>query len=58
MYPITLYNETESEHKLATNYALHRKSRHIDIGFNLIKDAVSKKIIKTEYLPTNEMLMN
>lgn len=52
---VLLYNDSQSAQKLVANYVCHRKSKHIDIRYHFIKDAVSNKVIQLEYLPTTDM---
>lgn len=52
---VLLYNDSQSAQKLVANYVCHRKSKHIDIRYHFIKDAVNDKIIDLKYLPTTDM---
>lgn len=53
--PVTLYNDSQSAQKFVINHALHRKSKHIDIRYNFLKDAVSNNLVKIKYICTNNM---
>lgn len=53
--PITLYNDSQSAQKFICNYALNRKSKHIDVRYNFIRDALNNDIIKVEFMCTNDM---
>lgn len=53
--PVTLYNDSQSAQKLVINHALHRKSKHIDIKYHFLRDAVSNNVINIKYMCTNDM---
>lgn len=52
---VRLFNDSQSAQKLVANYVCYRKSKHIDIRYHFIKNAVSDKVINLEYLPTTAM---
>lgn len=52
---ITLYNDNQSAQKLAMNPICHKRSKHIDIRYHFIREAVSNKLVNLKYLSTNEM---
>lgn len=52
---IILYCDSQSALKLASNYASHKRSKHIDIRYNYIREIITNDIIETEYLPTAAM---
>lgn len=52
---VKIFNDSQSAQKLVANYVCNRKSKHIDIRYHFIKDAVSNSIIELEYLPTTDM---
>lgn len=54
-YTVPLFNDSQSAQKLVANYGCHRKSKHIDIRYHFVKDAVNDKIINLNYLPTTAM---
>lgn len=53
---VILFNDNQSARKLAYNPILHERSKHIDIRYHFIRNAVSDKIINIQYLSTNEMI--
>lgn len=53
--PIVLYNDCQSAQKLVQNPIFHRRSKHIDIRYHFIREAVANNFIKIEYLETAEM---
>ncbi|CAK1546544.1 unnamed protein product [Leptosia nina] len=55
LYPVKLYNDSQSAQKLVANPVCHRKSKHIDIRYHSVKDVVNDKIIDLKYLPTSAM---
>lgn len=52
---IVLYNDSQSALKLANNHQSHKRSKHIDVRYNFIRDVISNEIIETKYLPTASM---
>lgn len=52
---IVLYNDCQSAQKLALNPIFHRRSKHIDIRFHFVREAVTNDFIKIAYLETAEM---
>lgn len=52
---IVLNCDSQSALKLASNHASHKRSKHIDVRYNYIREIISKDIIETEYLPTDAM---
>lgn len=50
-----LYSDSQSALKLASNSLSHKRSKHIDVRFNFIRDIISKDVIETKYLPTSSM---
>lgn len=53
--PITLYNDSQSAQKFVVNHSLHRKTKHIDIRYHFLKDAVSNNVLNIKYVCTNDM---
>lgn len=53
---VLIYNDNQSAKKLAYNPVLHDRSKHIDIRYHFVRDAVSDRIIEVKYLPTNDMI--
>lgn len=54
--PVLLLNDNKSAHSLTCNNLFNRRSKHIDIRYHFIRDIFSKKLIKIQYLPTDEMV--
>lgn len=54
-YVIKLKCDNQSALKLATSHQAHTRSKHIDVRFHYVKDAVKNKLINIEYIPTQEM---
>lgn len=52
---IVLYNDSQSALKMADNYPTHKRFKHIDVRYNLIKDTISNYRVETKYLPTASM---
>lgn len=53
--PIVLYNDCQSAQKLILNPIFHRRSKHIDIRYHFIREAVANNFVKIDYLETAEM---
>ncbi|CAK1581238.1 unnamed protein product [Parnassius mnemosyne] len=53
--PIILCNDSQSAQKLTDNSMYHRRSKHIDVKFHFIREAVERKLVRFEYLNTLEM---
>lgn len=53
--PIVLYNDCQSAQKLVLNPMYHRRSKHIDIRYHFVREAVSNNYVKISYLQTAEM---
>lgn len=52
---IILYNDSQSALRLANNHQSHKRSKHIDVRYNFIRNAINDDIIETEYLATANM---
>lgn len=52
----TIYNDNLEALKLAENPILHNRSKHIDLRFHFIREAIHEKLVNIEYLSTNSML--
>lgn len=53
--PIVLYNDSQSAQKLVSNPVFHRRSKHIDIRYHFVREAVANKFVTIDYLETAEM---
>lgn len=53
---INLYVDNQSAIKLINNPVFHRKSKHIDIKYNFVRENVAKKIIDIKYVDTSNQL--
>lgn len=52
---IKLKCDNQSALKLATSHQSHTRSKHIDVRFHYVRDAVENKLINIEYISTQEM---
>lgn len=50
-----MYNDNQSAQKLSENAMYHKRSKHIDVRFHFIREAVENKLVKINYLSTEEM---
>lgn len=53
---ITIYNDNMGAIKLAENSVFHNRSKHIDIRFHFIREAVNEGLVRVEHLGTNWMI--
>lgn len=53
--PVLIYNDNQGAIQVAHNESQSPKLKHIAIKTAFVKDNVANKIIRFEYLPTNEM---
>lgn len=53
---IEIYNDNQSAQKLANNPIFHDRSKHIDIRYHFLRDAVLENKISLKYLSTEEMV--
>lgn len=52
---IKLQCDNQSALKLATSHQAHNRSKHIDVRFHYVRDAIKNKLIEIEYISTEEM---
>lgn len=53
---VSLYVDNQSAIKLISNPVYHKKTKHIDVKFNFIREKVELGIIKLNYIPSNSQL--
>lgn len=53
---ITLCVDNQSAIKLINNPSYHKRTKHIDVKYNFIREKVELGLIKVEYVPSNEQL--
>lgn len=53
---IDIYNDNQSAQKLASNPVFHDRSKHIDIRYHFLRNAVSENMINLKYMSTEEMV--
>jgi hypothetical protein len=53
---VVVFNDNQGAGKLTENSVYHARSKHIDVRYHFIRDAVKKHPIKILYLPTEEMI--
>lgn len=52
---IVIFNDNRGANLLTRNSVFHHRTKHIDMRYHFIRDALKRDHIKLEYLPTNEM---
>lgn len=55
LLPVTLYNDSQSAQKICNSQINHSRSKHIDIRHHYVRQIVKDKIVKLEYLSTENM---
>jgi hypothetical protein len=53
---VVVFNDNQGAGKLTENSVYHARSKHIDLRYHFIRDAVKKHPIKILYLPTEKMI--
>lgn len=53
--PVVLCNDNQSAKKLSENCMYHKRSKHIDVRYHFIREAVANDLVKIEYLKTSDM---
>ncbi|KAK9880167.1 hypothetical protein WA026_015496 [Henosepilachna vigintioctopunctata] len=53
---VPLYVDNQSAIKLISNPVYHKKTKHIDVKFNFIREKVELGVIKLNYIPSNSQL--
>lgn len=54
--PVVLYNDNQPCHRIAVNKICSNRSKHIDVKYHFIREAVANKQIAIKYLPTENMV--
>ncbi|KAF2882257.1 hypothetical protein ILUMI_23925 [Ignelater luminosus] len=52
---ILIYNDNQSAQTMSRNHMLNKRTKHIDIRFYFIREALEDGSITLEYLPTRDM---
>lgn len=52
---VSLYNDSQSALKLANNHQSHKRSKHIDVRYNFIREVIANGVIEAKYLSTSDM---
>ena len=55
-HPIKVYSDNQSAITIAYGNQQHSRTKHFDIRLYFIRDTVEKKKIRTEYIPTDQMV--
>ena len=54
--PTTLYCDNQAALTLATTDNFHARTKHIDIRYHFIREAVDSEVFKLVYCPTDDMV--
>ncbi|GBP42186.1 Retrovirus-related Pol polyprotein from transposon TNT 1-94 [Eumeta japonica] len=52
---VILFNDSQSALKLANGHQSYKRSKHIDVRYNFIKEVIDNEIVETKYVGTSEM---
>lgn len=52
---IIVFNDSQSALKLANSHQSHKRSKHIDVRYNFIREVIDNEIIETKYVQTSHM---
>lgn len=53
---VLIYCDNQSCIRLSHNPMFHKRTKHIDVRHHYVRDVVANKLIKLEYIQTNEMV--
>lgn len=53
---VTIFNDNQGAGELARNPVYHGRSKHIDIRYHFVREALSNHLIKLDYKPTEQMI--
>jgi hypothetical protein len=57
-HPILLNCDNTSAINLSKNLVMHSKTKHIPIKFHFLREQVTQKVVKVEYVDTKEEITN
>jgi hypothetical protein len=55
-HPITINCDNTSAINISKNHVMHSKTKHIPIKYHFLRDQVSQKVVKVEYIDTKEKI--
>ena len=56
MGPTVIHCDNQSCIKLSKNPMFHDRSKHIEIGYNFIRDMVQRGVVRLQYISTDEQV--
>ncbi|KAI0983119.1 hypothetical protein GJ496_003170 [Pomphorhynchus laevis] len=54
--PTKIFKDNQPAITIASGKTEHKRTKHIDIKFHLVRASIRQRIVKLEYCTTNEML--
>lgn len=54
--PVILHCDNQSAIRIALNGLLHARTKHIDIRYHFIREAIENDLVELVYMPTNNMV--
>ena len=58
LYLIVIHYENTSAINISKNHVMHSNTKHIPIKYYFLREKVSQKVVKLEYIDTNEQIAN
>ena len=55
-YPIIIHCDNTSAINISKNPVMHSKTKHISIKYHFLREQVSQKMVKLEYIDTKEQI--
>jgi hypothetical protein len=52
--PTIIYDDNQGAIAMTENPVMHKRSKHIDIRYHFVREAVARRDIKLTYVPTSE----
>ena len=56
--PIIMHYDNTSAINISKNFVMHSKTKHISIKYNFLREKVSQKMVKLEYIDMKEWIAN
>ena len=54
--PIVIHYDNTSAINISKNHVMHSKTKHIPIKYHFLREHVSQKVVKLEYVDTKEQI--
>jgi hypothetical protein len=57
-HPITINYDNTSAINISKNPIMHSKTKHIPIKYHFLRDQVSQKVVRVDYVDTKEQIVD